>query len=68
MIEPIELRIEKLVKEQFDKMTFSKRESNKARLVNICQSIVVNEWNFSNQKTWDLIDKNVDNLISDELD
>lgn len=64
----IEERIYELVKEQFSKMKFSKKYSNRAILSNKCQHIIYHEWGFSNQNVWDLVDKNAETFISVEMD
>ena len=64
----IEQRIYNLVKEQFEKMTLSKTFSNQAKLANICQNIICNEWGFTNNNLWNLVDKYVKEFITDDMD
>lgn len=63
-----EQKVYNLVKEQFGKMTFSKKYSNQAILVNKCQDIIYKEWGVSNQTLWDLVRKYVEEFIPDEMD
>jgi hypothetical protein len=67
-MENIDQKIYDLVKEEFGKMKMSKKYSNRAILSSHCQEIIYNDWGFSNQPTWDLIDEYVEELIPEEMD
>ncbi|MFJ8531526.1 hypothetical protein [Bacillus sp. NPDC094106] len=64
----IETKVIALVKEEFKKMRFSKTESNRAILSNRCQQIIYKQWGTSNNHLWKLVDKTVEELISDNMD
>ncbi len=61
-------RIKNLVNEEYSKMTFSKKYSNRARLSNICEDIIYNQWGISSNEMWEIVDEYVEELISDEED
>lgn len=67
-MESIEQRISKLVKEQYSKMKFSKKYSNRARLESKVQEIIYNEWGISNDTIWKIVEKEVEEIIPEKLD
>lgn len=61
-------KVYNLVKEQYSKMTFSKKYSNQAILSSKCQDIIYDEWGISNNNLWQLVRQYVEEFIPDELD
>jgi len=61
-------KVYNLVKEQFEKMTFSKKSSNQSLLSNKCQDIIYKDWGVGNDGLWKLVDKYVKEFIPDETD
>jgi len=64
----MEEKVYNLVKEQFERMKFSKKFSNQATLTNQCTDIIYKEWGVSNDYLWKLVDKFVIEFIPDEMD
>lgn len=64
----LDTRVKTLVKKEFKKMSFSKKESNRAILSNKCQEIIYKQWGFSNDYLWKLVDETVEELIPDNMD
>lgn len=64
----LDTRVITLVKEEFKKMNFSKKESNRAILSNRCQEIIYKQWGFSNDYLWKLVDETVEEIIPDNMD
>jgi hypothetical protein len=64
----MEDKIYNLVKEQFEKMEMSEKYSNQAKLSNICQEIIYNDWGVGNDSIWAIVDTYVKQFIPDELD
>lgn len=59
-------KVYNLIKEQFEKMVFSKKYNNQAILTNKCQAIIYDDWGIGTQGMWDLVDKYVKVFIPDE--
>lgn len=64
----LDTRVRTLVKKEFNKMSFSKKESNRAILTNRCQEIIYKQWGFSNDYLWKLVDESVEELIPENMD
>lgn len=64
----LDIRVRTLVKKEFNKMSFSKKESNRAILTNRCQEIIYKQWGFSNDYLWKLVDESVEELIPENMD